>query len=238
MHRFADARPTWRGADWRPMKFRLATSLTATAVLMLSLATTAQPAGAAVITMDFTGTVGTRDGELVLGQTGSAIPFSYSITYDTSLGALTAFSAAGTSTVHDFYGYSRAGIVASSLTFGSATWTANDLRPLDITGGGLLVADFFVNTDLTVAAPTLIWSSFRTTQSRLVLGLANATSSGLEMSTRVFITDQGDPRANTLATGDYTMTSSMTPVPEPASLLFVGSGLLGFVARRRLTKKR
>jgi hypothetical protein len=221
------------------MKFRLATSLTATAVLMLSLATTAQPAGAAVITMDFTGTVGTRDGEFVLGLTGSAIPFTYSLTYDTSLGALTAFSAAGTSTVHDFYGYSRAGIVASSLTFGSATWTANDLRPLDINGSGL-IADFFVNTDLTVAAPTLIWSSFRTSQSRLVLGLANATSSGPQMSTRVFITDTGDPPANTLAIGSYTMTSSMTPVPEPSSMLLLGAGLIGTASRlrRRFLRQR
>jgi hypothetical protein len=169
----------------------------------------------------------------------SAIPFSYSITYDTSLGAMTAFSAAGTSTVHDFYGYSRAGIVASSLTFGSATWTANDLRPLDINGSGL-IADFFVNTDLTVAAPTLIWSSFRTSQSRLVLGLANATSSGIEMSTRVFIIDQGNPSANTLANGSYTMTSSMTPVPEPSSMLLLGAGLIGTATRlrRRFSRQR
>ncbi len=145
------------------MKLRLATSLTAAAVLMLSLATTVRQADAAIITMDFTGTVGIHSGGVVLGQTGTDIPFSYSLTYDTSLGSMTAFSAAGTSTVHDFYGYSRAGIVASTLTFGDMTWTANDLKPLSPSAG--LVADFFVDTDLTVAAPTLIWSVFRNSQS-------------------------------------------------------------------------
>lgn len=215
------------------MKLRLSTSLTAAAVLMLSLAMPARPADAAVITMNFTGTVDIPGGAVVLGQTGSDIPFNYSITYDTSLGSQTAFSAAGTSTVHDFYGYSRAGIVASNVTFGNMTWTANDLRTLGPVGGQF--ADFFVDTDLTVAAPTMIWSAFRNSQSGLILGLAgNSDSNLLFMTTRVVVNDVSSNRP---AGGNYSLTSSMTPVPEPASLLFVGSGLLGLVARRRLSKK-
>jgi hypothetical protein len=42
------------------------------------------------------------------------------------------------------------------------------------------------------------------------------------------------------AEGAYSMSTSVTPsaVPEPASLLFVGTGLVGFVARHRMSKKR
>jgi hypothetical protein len=216
------------------MRIRLATSLTAAAVLMLSLATTARPADAAVITFEFTGTYDTLSKE-VFGENGAAVPYSYSFTYDTSLGAQTAFIAAGSDVAHDFYGYSAAGIVASNLTFGNATWTPDGISPLYAAGH---TADFWVDTDLTVAAPTLLWAIFESDLGSLRLGNPRyQVSSGLFLTSISTLAKINNFKF-TDAIGDMTMeTSTMTPVPEPASLLFVSGGLLGLVARARRSKK-
>jgi hypothetical protein len=140
----------------RPMQIRLATSLTAAAVLMCSLATTARPAAAAVITFEFTGTSNTF-GREVFGENGELVPYSYSLIYETSLAAQTDFIPAGSGVRHDFYGYSAAGIVACNLTFGNSTWTPDGITPPPIAGH---IADFWVDTDLTANAPTRIFMHF------------------------------------------------------------------------------
>ena len=70
---------------------------------------------------------------------------------------------------NDFYGYSKSGIIASTLTLGSQTWTLDDLVPASF-GPGLLSADFFLNTDFGVGTPTQAWLSFSDGTNTLSLG--------------------------------------------------------------------
>jgi hypothetical protein len=87
----------------------------------------ASPARAAIVTLDFTGTYDTGD-DTVFGLSGPALPFFFSLTYDTSLDTNTAFGAAGimpdgtVPLLDNVYGYSRSGIIDSTLVFGSGSW--------------------------------------------------------------------------------------------------------------------
>jgi hypothetical protein len=216
------------------MKIRLATSLTALAVLTFSLFTAAGSADASIITFQFTGTVRPiHNSAPVFGETAEWIPFDFSLTYDTSKGSQMAFYAGA----EDYYGYSAAGITASSLTFGTKTWTLDNLQANTIDGN---LAHFWTNGDLTLGAPTRLVAYFGDADGILKLGKILHLYSGYALSRSTGIEEEVPGFAFALAEGVYDLSTSVTPsaVPEPASLLFVGSGLLGLVARRRMSKKR
>ena len=100
-------------------------SITLSAVAAaLALVASAAPAQASIITFDFTGEY-TNATQTIFGQSGSPLPFHYSLTYDTALGQQTDSFTFGPSSV---YGYSAAGITSLSMTFGTQTWTLNDLQ--------------------------------------------------------------------------------------------------------------
>ena len=133
----------------------------------------------------------------------------------------------------DFYGYSAAGFTASSLTFGTKTWTLSNLSSQTIKGQD---ADFWTNTDLTLGAPTSIAALFGHGDGVLKLG-------GIYLKGGQFLFKNVDisqflPDAYGAMGGGYALSTSVTPaaVPEPASLLFVGTGLVGLVMRRRSSK--
>jgi PEP-CTERM motif-containing protein len=203
------------------MKIRLATSLTVLAVLTFSLFTAAGSARPL------------HNSAPVFGETAASIPFDFSLTYDTSKGSQMAFYA-GT---EDFYGYSAAGITAYSLTFGTKTWTVDNLQADTIDGN---LAHFWTNADLTLGAPTRLAAYFGDADGSLALGRVLETYSGYSLSRSTGIEEEIPGFAYAIAEGSYSMSTTFTPsaVPEPASLLFVGSGLLGLVARRRMSKKR
>ena len=216
------------------MKLRLAPStITALAVLTLSLFTAAGSADASIITMQFTGTVAEHFSVPVFGQTGTSIPFDFSLTYDTSKGSQLAFVDADPGE-EAFYGYSAAGITAASLTFGTKTWTLSDLLPETVRGQQ---ADFWTNADLALGAPRRLAVTFDDADGTLELGNIYLKT-GQSIFHTVDIYDN-QPNPYTVAGGNYTLSTSVapTPVPEPASLLFVGTGLVGLVMRRRASKK-
>jgi hypothetical protein len=210
------------------MKLRSVATITPLAVLAVSLFTGAGSADASIITMQLTGTVETGSVP-VYGQTGASIPFDFSLTYDTSLGSQVAFEPAA-SGGDDLYGYSVAGITAYSLTFGTHSWTLTELRPQTVRGSS---ADFWTNADLTLGPPTKLAAFFSDADGFLQLGHVYLKT-GQDIFTTVRVNDE-DPGFDGDADGRYTMSTTVapTPVPEPASLLFLGSGLAALAARRR-----
>jgi len=129
------------------------------AVALLIVSPAINSVQADVISLEFSGTYDTF-GLTLFGLSGSAVPFDYTMTYDTSLNTNSLIIPAGAiidgyTFADSFYGYSASGITALNLTFGSQTWTAADIVPRIPLAG--YSADIWFNTDLSTATPTRTW---------------------------------------------------------------------------------
>ena len=197
--------------------------LVAAAVLGLLGAVSLQ---ASTVQLSFSGTYNTHGGT-IFGLSGPAVPFSYELTYDTSLNTSPYFFLAGASlggdiTTHPWYGYSASGITAASLTFGTQTWTVADLQPRDPAVG--VSADLWFDTDLSVAAPTRCWMEFDQSRRDLTIGTGAAASGYIFMLPSSDLSD--------FAAGHLVVDSSdlsIQVVPEPGTLALLAVGGLGLL---------
>jgi hypothetical protein len=192
----------------------------------------AAPAHAAPVTLSFSGTYDLQ-GTTLFGLSGPAVPYYYEITYDPALDTNAEFVAAGDplggqTTIHDWYGYSASGIVATSLTFGTKTWTAGDLNPRVVDG---IAADLWFDTDIGLAAPTRSWIVFQDGGDTLSLGLGAADAFNIYFRQVSEITSSTSVQAPMVI-------EAVAPVPEPSALALMGAALVAAARRRALRRPR
>ena len=112
-------------------------------VLIVGMANSVQ---ASIVELTFSGTYdsGTYEGDI-------SGPFSYSMTYDTSLDTNTEFFATGDAlggkvTTHPWYGYSASGIIDSDIEFEGAEFLPNHILSSIVDLGD--AADIWFDVDL------------------------------------------------------------------------------------------
>ena len=214
-------------------------------LIFLGAAFAVAPARAAIVTLTFSGTydnltfmgVSTFAGWPTSGLT--SIPFSYSLTYDTSLNDPTASVVTAGSTLangsgtaaHDMYGYMSAGLLSLNMTLGNLSWNVGDLSSLQNGPFAGAVGDLWFDTDISQAAPTRAWIGFHSSYS-------NRLGSGSNSSGSVFFDNVADINRtggisyeSVETTSPFTITSSI-PEPSALSLLAVGLGVVFRRSRR------
>lgn len=203
-------------------------------LLNLAFFLCASYSNAAVVVLNFTGVYDTQ-GQTIFGLNGAAVPFNYQITYDTSLDTDNDFIASGSTvgvnlTTHDWYAYSKSGITATSLTFGSQTWTtADDFLPR--VPGGAFSADLWFDTDISLAAPTRAVLDIDTDNgsgSGNYLGFGEMTINGGEL----YITPYSFV-GNPIFEAQSTSFAIQSSVPEPSRSVLLLLGLLMVQSRRK-----
>lgn len=213
-------------------------------VLMLILA--GVPAKAAVVTLTFTGTYNNLTFMGVTSFAGwstnglTSIPFSYSLTYDTSLNASNASVVTAGSTLpggtdtaaHDMYGYMSAGLLSLNMTVGNLSWNVGQLSSLQSGPFAGAVGDLWFDTDISQAAPTRAWIAFQSSYSnRLGQGMNNSGS--VSFDNVASINRAGGMSMEFLeTTSPFSITSSV-PEPSALSLLAVGLAGLGLIRWKR-----
>ena len=170
-------------------------------------------------------------------------PFTYTITYDTALDTNTYYFPVGSTidgknVLEPFYGYSGTGVLSTSLTFGTQTWTAADivwLNPAMTIG-----AELWFNPDLDVATPTESWIRFSAGTANLDIGsaalLGLGSSQGLGyLSGRSTLYDYAGPSGEYLAFNTTITRTPLVPMPDQVSTLLLCTPVLLLLAgiRRR-----
>lgn len=203
---------------------------------VLAFACFANTASAALIDLTFSGTYNTN-GDAAFGLTGTAVPYLYTITYDTSF-THTEFFDTGDSigpfiAHHQFFGYSTLGIVSFDVSFGTQAWAVSDILLTDLAANGA-PAHLWFDVDIGTQAPTR--GIFRTREGAndlLSVGIAGPVGIGgweiqPESNVYQFFVGQGQS-ANLEVHG-----SLINVVPAPATLVLFGLSLAALgIARRK-----
>jgi hypothetical protein len=216
------------------------------ASLLLALATVlVGTARAEVVKLVFSGAYVT-EGDTVFGLSGSAVPYRYEITYDTSLDTNEFYFGAGETepvfvigdavTVHPLYCYSESGIISSELKFGTKTWTAENL-PVVALGYGGAAAPLWFDADISLATPTRAAISFGSNSKGGMLHLGRLVTDNetatifLRQDSLVTHYDAFGDRIGTAESSNLHIERTLVPEPSTLLLALAGVSLLGI--RRR-----
>ena len=167
----------------------------------------------------------------MFGLSGAAVPYSYSITYDMALDTNSFFFPTGAAlgsdvTTHDWYGYSASGITATTLTFGTKTWTVAALNPRVPAVGAS--ADLWFGTDISQSAPTRCWVLF-SQGGTLQLGAGSSAFGQIFMS---LVSSVFDPSA--IPPGATSSDLSIAAAPEPSIMALLAlAGVAPRLVRRQ-----
>jgi len=206
------------------------------------------PAKAAVVTLTFTGTY---DNLTFMGVSNFAgwstssltsIPFSYSLTYDTSLNASNASVVTAGSVVgpysyvasHDMYGYTSGGLLSVNKSLGNLSWGVSDLQGQTPFGGA--VGDLWFDVDISQATPTRAWVLFENADSyesnigQSAINTVGGTDYVLFESRTGILRMGGSSMADVRTTSAPSITSS---IPEPSVFSLLAVGLAGISLMRR-----
>ena len=173
-------------------------------------------------------------------MSGNAVPYSFQITYDTSLDTsaeyfATGDSLAGLTTTHEWYGYSLSGVTATTLTFGTKTWSGADIYTASYSFPYLGATDLWFDKDISIAAPARSFIAISSLDGGLQLGEVRTDASSIWMSKEsqiVKIRGGGAQRILYYGTSP-SMAISAVPIPAALPLMLTGLAGLRLIGRRR-----
>lgn len=194
-------------------------------------------ASASIIDLSFSGSYNIMGGS-VFGESGAAVPFSYTIRYDTDLDTDANFVATGqlmggNITTHDWYGYSASGIVSSDITFGTETWAVADINPITPAIG--VSSDFWLDADIGTTSPTRAWISFSNTMGDLQIGGGSSDAINIYLSISSDVNQSMSPGAfpGFAYSDSVSIDARPANVPEPNTLFLLLPGLALLALGRR-----
>ncbi len=216
-------------------------------VLLASILAAIANVGAAPYQLTFSGTysISTLSHGSLFGVSDLPVPFTYTIIYDTALNTNPYVFPTGSMigsypAAAPFFGYSASGILGTSLTFGTQTWTKADLLWANMSP--TIGADLWFNADLEVETPTQSWIVFDVGGAGLEIGTGALMGGGVGyLSGRSTVHDDYGPVGEYLAFDTTIQRVPLAAVPEHASpILIPGVALLllAGIRRRRAVSSR